>query len=164
MDIAESVSEVHTTLVKRAERSRREGLLYVAVIAIIASAIIATFVFASPTWSITIENNSELVNVQTSQTEWAFIITGIVLRLGAVVLAVFLIQIFVSLVRYRFRVSEHLALCASALLLSEGEAQKFQVFATSLSVEGIDFGKLPESPYVEIAQAVRDGISKVTSK
>lgn len=161
-----TATKVYNSLIKRAERSRNEGLIYVAVIIVIASLIIATFVFAPPSWSIIVTNNIEPVNIHAEQAQpsWSSIVTSVILRLGAVVLAVFLIQIFVSLTRYRFRVAEHLSLCADALLLSGDDTDKFKILSNTLSAKSFDFGKLPNSPYVEITQAIRDGISKATTK
>ena len=159
-------NDAFESLCERAKQSRGEGIAYVIAIVGVAFAVVVYFVYAANSAGINISvvGKADLINVTTDHAEWVSLISGLVLRLGAVVLAVFLIQILVSLARYRFRISDSLYAKAEAVRLSNGNIDSLKVLLISFSDVNIDFGSLPESPYIEFAKVLRDIVSKGAGK
>lgn len=159
-------AEVVESLRERAKRSRNEGVVYVILIIGIAYAVVVYFVYAAQAAgiNISITGKADLVNVTADHSEWISLISGLVLRLGAVVLAVFVIQILVSLARYRFRISDSLYTRAEAVKLANGNMEALKVLMASFSDGNMDFGALPESPYLEFLKVLRDLASKSSTK
>lgn len=159
-------NDAFKSLCERAKQSRREGIAYVVAIVGIAFAVVFYFVYAANSAGINISvvGNADLINVSADHAEWVSLISGLVLRLGAVILAVFLIQIMVSLARYRFRISDSLYTKAEAVRLSNGNIDSLKILLNAFSDVNIDFGSLPESPYIEFVKVLRDIASKSTGK
>lgn len=163
---SKTVSEVYTSLCERAKKSRNEGVVYVITIIGIAYSIVMYFVYAAQSagFQISVAGSIAPVSISTGDSQWIPLVSGLVLRLGAVVLAVFVIQILVSLARYRFRISDSLYTKAEVIRLSNGNPEALKVLLPSFSDSSIDFGALPDSPYIEFAKVVRDIVTKGASK
>lgn len=96
--------------------------------------------------------------------ERAFMINTIgeaILRFGSVLLAVYLIQIFVNFTRYHFRISDHLFSVADAMELSSSDFSKLEALVTMLSPKHIDFGASPKSINKNISELIKEAISKL---
>ena len=78
--------------------------------------------------------------------EIIFNITSSVIRIGAVLIGIFLIQIMVTFGRYYYKLSEHLSMTAALIELSGGKVADLKVIAPLLLPSKIDFGKAPTSP------------------
>lgn len=77
-------------------------------------------------------------------------------RLGAVVLAIFAIQMIFSFARYHVRLADHLENVADALELASGDAEVSTKFVTAFSPHTIDFGKTPTSPIEKALDVVAE--------
>lgn len=85
------------------------------------------------------------------------------LRIGAIVLVLYLAQILVSAARYNAKVSNSLFGKAQALQVSAtiGDISIFNGFANALSNEEIEFGKMPKAPSDKLADALKAAIDKI---
>jgi hypothetical protein len=83
-------------------------------------------------------------------------ISAIVVRIGAVVVGIFLIQILVSFTRYQNRVAEHLVMCAQFVRLARSDAPQMRDLATALLPAALDFGMFDVSlPVLILERAPR---------
>lgn len=87
-------------------------------------------------------------------------ISSAVLRIGSVLIALYLVQILLGLTRYHLRLSDHLAACGHALIFSAGDPTKFVELVPILSASHIDFGKPPNTPAEKIIDAIKDALPK----
>lgn len=86
-----------------------------------------------------------------------------VLRIGVVLVAIFVIQILVSFARYYFRLAEHLSIASEVLRLSNGDPSLIKELSTVL-VPTMDFGKLPASPVQKALEKSFDMMKELASK
>jgi len=159
----DKVEDVVLGLRTRANKSRSEGVVYVLAITTIAYTVVAYFVYfgSLSNTNISISGSRAPVSINAGTgNEWIPLISGAILRLGAVVLAIYVIQILMSLARYRFRISDALHLKADILLLSRGNPELTKSLMGSLSDNGIDFGPIPDNPYTDIARSALNLASK----
>ena len=73
---------------------------------------------------------------------------------GAIGIAILLVQIFVSSMRYYARLAELYEAQADALLASDGDHVIAAEFLERLSPLGVDFGKAPTSLYEKALDAI----------
>lgn len=77
-----------------------------------------------------------------------------VIRIGAVILAVYIIQILVSVTRYHLRIGDSLDIRADCLLLANGDPEILAKYSSILSVDHIGFEKIPDLPSKYMLNAV----------
>jgi hypothetical protein len=87
--------------------------------------------------------------------EWIQVLTKAFVRIGGVIMAVFIINILVSFARYNLRVSNYLDSRADCLSLTNGNLDQFAALLASISVDLLDFTKVPMSPYDTYLNAIR---------
>lgn len=85
------------------------------------------------------------------------------LKIGAVILAVYLIQIIVGFARYQYRMYYLLSDCGDAVDLADGDIDKLEKIRRALSTDIIAFDRIPESPSEKMLDAVKDIVSSVAS-
>jgi hypothetical protein len=73
-------------------------------------------------------------------------ISSSIIRIGAVLVGIFIIQIMVTFARYYFRMAEHLSMASALIKLSRGKISKFKVMASLLLPTKLDFGAPPKAP------------------
>ncbi len=154
------------SLKTRARHFKKEGILYLVLLLLIGCGVVTLFTFqkeASRTIIVSGLHTSEPVTINQNTDEWRELAKAAILRMGAVLLAVFLIQILVTLCRQRFKVSEVLYARAIALQLSKGEISLLDSYGKLLSSEHIDFGGLPRNPYESAFNAVSRTINPIRS-
>jgi hypothetical protein len=86
-----------------------------------------------------------------------------VLRIGMVLIAVFIIQILVGFARYYFRLSEHISFSADIVRLSNGNTALIEQLSRAL-LPNFDFGKIPVSPIQKIVDTSMDTIKELAKK
>ena len=96
--------------------------------------------------------------------EMIYNVTSSIIRIGAVLIGIFLIQIMVSFARYYYKLSEHLSMTASLISLSGGKISDLKVIAPLLLPSQIDFGKTPPSPFEKIVDGGFDAIRELSKK
>lgn len=87
-------------------------------------------------------------------------ITSSITRVGAVMIALYLIQILLGVMRYCFRMADHFACAANATQLSVGRPKGVKELLDVLSPSHVDFGKAPATP----ASDIKDAVDKIASK
>jgi hypothetical protein len=81
-------------------------------------------------------------------------ISSVIVRVGAVIVGIFLIQILVSFTRYQYRLASHLSMCSYLVTLTGGNADSLATLATAMLPASVDFGKMPVSPVQQIVERV----------
>jgi hypothetical protein len=92
------------------------------------------------------------------------IIGSSVVRIGTVLIAIFIIQIMVGFVRYYYKLSEHLRTCSLALQLSRGHITNLEILVPLLMPSGLDFGKMPNSPFEKLADSTIKTLGEISKK
>ena len=90
-------------------------------------------------------------------------ITSIV-RIGAVLVGIFLIQIMVTFARYYFRISDHLSVAAALIILNGSKISDLQSISPLLLTTKIDFGKPPTSPTEKVFDGAFEAIKELSKK
>jgi hypothetical protein len=89
---------------------------------------------------------------------WQATISSSVARLSAVGLLLFLVQLFVTLYRYNYRLGAYYSARADALeLLPDGSLEELHHLTALLSPDALDFGELPK-PSDQVMQLVREAV------
>ena len=87
-------------------------------------------------------------------------ITSSITRVGAVLVVLYLIQILLSVMRYCFKVADHLAAAANAIVLSGGRPRPMREYLDTTATSHFDFGKVPNTPGTDVKELV----DKLSSK
>ena len=90
------------------------------------------------------------------------LVERLVLRLGAVLVALYLIQLLFSVARYRLRVAEELSSRADVIDLSFNDLDRMKAVASIINP--IEFGALPEHSLGKVFEAVKEIASKIPSR
>lgn len=91
-------------------------------------------------------------------------LTDSILRLGAVLLAVFVIQLLFSLVRYRIKLAEELDSRADLIELGIDDEKNLELIATIAGIQSTDIGAMPDHPYGKFADAIKEIAAKLPTK
>ena len=86
-----------------------------------------------------------------------------IVRVGSVLVAIFLIQILIGLARYYYRIAEHLSARADIVRLGRGDARIIKELAPIL-LPSVEFGKMPASPVQAVADKAMDTIKDLAKK
>ncbi len=90
-------------------------------------------------------------------------ITESVTKIGAVLIALYMVQILLSLTRYHFRLADHLAIVSVAIKHSDSDIEKIEQFMTAVGTNHIDFGKAPVTPIDKLLELVRELPDKIAT-
>lgn len=99
---------------------------------------------------------AQIINDQQSSSLLVVAISSSVARIGAVLIALYLVQILLSLTRYHFRIADHLDSASSSLLISGGESESITALASLLATNHVEFGKAPSPPSEKILELVKE--------
>jgi hypothetical protein len=91
------------------------------------------------------------------------VLSATVVRIGSVLVGIFLIQIMVGFARYYYRLAEHLRICSTALKLSGGLTADLKLLVP-LMMPNIEFGKIPNSPIEKLSDTAMKTIGEVAKK
>lgn len=164
---AASPSEGATDLVsvvrgirRRARFARISGLAVVVILTVIGVGTAYIFLVASagvPVITIggSAEGSSITVKTTGGPLEWVSELTRSFIRIASVIMAVFIVNILVSFARYDLRVANFLDARADCLIITLGNIEKFAVLLPSISVDPLDFGKTPMSPFDTYLATIR---------
>lgn len=90
--------------------------------------------------------------------------SSLIIRLGAVAVGIFLMQLLLNFVRYQTRMYFHWFMCAGLVRLSNGHYDTIKELADALMPTSIDFGKIPDSPTDKIIDTVAALAKKIPDK
>eukprot|EP00435_Cladocopium_sp_Y103_P076322 s1_g91.t1 len=85
-------------------------------------------------------------------------IANALIRIGAVGLTIFIIQILLSFTRYHLRMADHFRGAITALQISDGDVDKALKVA-ELTSNSVDFGKVPQSVLEKAIDALKESAS-----
>lgn len=103
----------------------------------------------------------KLTNEASRSKETLHAITSSITRIGSVLVSLYIIQILLSVMRYSFRVADHLACSSDATVIGMGKAKLIREYLETISTNHIDFGKPPKTPSNDIGEIVDKVISKL---
>lgn len=83
-----------------------------------------------------------------------------VAKVGAVFIAIYLVQILFSLTRYHFRIADHLEGASDILNLAGDDHEKMQNLMLVLATTHIDFGKAPTAPVDKLLDTIKEALGK----
>jgi hypothetical protein len=160
----EQAREIADRLDGKAANARRFGLFYMTGSIGLGVAIILFFLQSS----LRIERANEHVGLKAEFMPSLSVAIGEsigsgVLRIGMVLIAIFIIQILVGFARYYFRLAEHFSCSADVVRLSDGNARLIKDLSGVL-LPGFDFGKMPASPLQRIVDTSMDTIKELAKK
>ncbi|ELB2899456.1 hypothetical protein QNE73_004530 [Vibrio alginolyticus] len=98
---------------------------------------------------------------------YANTITDSFTKVGAVIISVYLVQIMLSVMRYHFRLADHIDTVLESLIISKGDLEKLERTSNIIGVSHIDFGKAPQTPTDKVTQVLKelgDKISKTENR
>jgi Ribonuclease G/E len=90
--------------------------------------------------------------------------TSSVIRIGAVLVGIFLIQIMVTFARYYFKLASHLSMASALISLSNGKLTDLKSTAPLFMPSKIDFGKEPTSPTEKVLDGAISAIKELSRK
>jgi hypothetical protein len=152
---AEAVRAISEQLDRKAHDARFWGRIYIGVSVSLGLAIIVYF-YQSSSIPRALQQGSGLSDL--------FADSGtIVLRIGMVLIAIFIIQILVGFARYYFRLAEHLSMSADIIRLSDGHGTLIKELSSVL-LPTFDFGKMPTSPIQRIVDSTMETIQELVKK
>ena len=88
----------------------------------------------------------------------------LIIRLGAVIIGVFVMQVMIHVVRYNMRMYFHWAMCCALIKLSRGNHLIITDLAHTLNPSAIDFGKEPQLPTQKVIDRAFDTLKEVAKK
>lgn len=151
-------------------RRRARGYQVQAYVLLIATLGIAAygafyFIVEDQTFSVNFHQaNLEAANIKFPESNLFDFLATAILRLGAVLLAVFMIQLLFSLVRYRTKLSEDLENRADLIELCFENEGGLELVTAIASIQGTEMGSMPDHPYGKFADAIKEMAGKLPSK
>lgn len=80
----------------------------------------------------------------------------LIIRVGAVLLGLYLIQIFISFAKYQFRITNKLSSATSIIHIAGTDKQLIKVIAPIISTHKIDFVKSNTLSYKQIVKLITE--------
>lgn len=167
--MTEDTNPIHKRVADRMRRRARmfqvQAYLLLAITLAIAGYAAFFFVVEDQTFSVSF-NQANLENsmIEFPESNIFDFLTSAILRIGAVLLAVFVIQLLFSLVRYRVKLSEDLDNRADMIELCFDDENKLEIVKAVASMQGTDIGSMPDHPYGKFADAIKEIAGKLPSR
>ncbi|WP_299073559.1 hypothetical protein [uncultured Paraglaciecola sp.] len=152
----ENLDKTIQRIISRAEHSQRIYNMNVVLIILLIVMLATLFVFGS-------YQGTEVSGSVDGNTLIFFLVGSGIVRVGAVAVGVYGIQIMFNLARYHMRLSQHLLSTADALELTGGDIEKMDILLKAITPIELDFGKSPASPTEKMSGLVKDLITKIPS-
>ncbi|HEX8164157.1 MAG TPA: hypothetical protein VF601_00020 [Beijerinckiaceae bacterium] len=149
-------SAVAERLDEKAETARKFGMFYVVCAVGLGIVILVLFYVFSA------ESGIARPGYTLSEMFTLSLVTA-VLRIGMVLIAIFLIQILVSFARYYFRIAEHISLTSELVRVSAGNVESMKSLS-SVFLPTIEFGKLPSSPVQRVVETAMETVKELAQK
>ncbi|WP_132248660.1 hypothetical protein [Primorskyibacter sedentarius] len=167
--MTEDTIPIHKRIADRMRRRARmfqvQAYLLLAITLAIAGYAAFFFVVEDQTFSVSFNQaNLENSRIEFPESNIFDFLTSAILRIGAVLLAVFVIQLLFSLVRYRVKLSEDLDNRADMIELCFDDENKLELVKAVASMQGTDIGSMPDHPYGKFADAIKEIAGKLPSK
>jgi hypothetical protein len=170
-DVIESVSKTYDTkytvdvMRRRARRMQREALILLFFIFVGGGAIAYLFVSYAAGFNANIMTKGDyapaIIQLGDNFNLYS-LIKDAVLRLGAVLLAIFMIRLAFAIVRYRLQTANELEERADVLGIAGDDLERMKVVVPLLrSSDRIDFGPIPDSPYDKVLDTLKEVAGKL---
>jgi hypothetical protein len=93
--------------------------------------------------------------------DWDMIVSSIVPRLGAVFIAIFIMQALISFSRYKFRLSDNLARAADICEGSGGNIENMQALSKIYLIDLGDISQFLQSPTDKVLELANNALAKI---
>jgi hypothetical protein len=93
--------------------------------------------------------------------DWDVVISSIVTRLGAVFIAIFIMQALISFSRYKFRLSDNLARAADMCEGSGGNIENMEVLSKIYLIDLGDISQFLQSPTDKVLELANNALAKI---
>lgn len=113
-----------------------------------------------PNIQITAEGSNNNFSVDTQTVDWLAEITKSILRIGSFIMAVFIINILNSFVRYNLRSANYLDSRADCISLYSGDVGNLEKLMLIMSIDRLDFNKTPMSPFDSYINAIQSAVGR----
>jgi hypothetical protein len=154
---SDTANHIADRMDRKATMAQKLGTLYMVGSVSIGGVIMMFFL-----WSSLVTPSSTKEPPSLAETIGTFAGSG-VLRIGMVLIAIFVIQILVGFARYYYRLSEHISFSADIIRLSDGNTKLIKELSTVL-LPSFDFGKMPSSPFQKIVDTSMDTVRELAKK
>jgi hypothetical protein len=154
--------DVAARIRRRARFARLAAYVLIAVLTIIAAGSVYVFLqfSAAPGYVFTMQQGATITGTAAitlgGSTDWLQEITRAFIRIGGVLMAVFIINILVSFARYNLKVANSLDSRADCIVLAGENMDKLATLLASLSIDIIDFARVPLNPYDTYLGVIRN--------
>lgn len=150
-----SIESITTRIRQRAEHSRRVYNINVALMLILVLSLVALYLVGS-TFEVS-GGGADGVTIM-------FLVGSAIVRIGAVAIGIYGVQIMFNFARYHIRLAHHLDSSADALELCEDDISKLDIIQKALLPSGIDFGRTPTSPSDKMLELAQELVKKMPSQ
>ena len=140
---------------RRAERSHRAYKVTVSSMILLALALVSLFLVGG------VFPDRPIASLDSFASLVASLTGGLIVRLGAVLVGIYSVQIMFKFARYHIRVAQHLEAAADALQLCGDNTTKLPALQKAISPAAIDFGELPLSPSDKMFEFARELAKKI---
>jgi hypothetical protein len=93
--------------------------------------------------------------------DWDIVISSIVTRLGAVFIAIFIMQALISFSRYKFRLSDNLARAADICEGSGGNIENMEILSKIYLIDLGDISQFLQSPTDKVLELANSALTKI---
>jgi len=157
--------------ISAAQRSEREKMLLEiryeqqrGLLAKIGESVAADQIKATLNALIDNANRPQATSVESPLESIVYETTSSVIRVGAVLVGIFLIQIMVTFTRYYFKLASHLSMASALISLSNGKLADLKSTAPLFMPSRIEFGKEPTSPAEKVLDGAVSAIRELSRK
>ena len=153
----EGLAQVFQNRAGDANRTANLGLAVTIVIGFLILSLFAFSVVLSPVRT----SLEQPANPLTHMTDAA---STFIVRIGAVLIGIFVIQVLIGFVRYNTKMYFHWAMCSALVRLSRGNHLVIKDIASTLLPSSIDFGKMPSSPVEKVFDGMQGTLKELVKK
>ena len=149
MASAVDIKEVAQGIRRRAIFARMSALMIILFLTLIGTATALFFIRSTSGPTVYIGEGVAIsnTNISAGAIEWISEVTKAFIRVGGVIMSVFVINILFSVAKYNLRVANYLDSRADSLLITNGEVDLLAKILPAISVDPLDFVRTPMSPY-----------------
>jgi len=140
---------------QRSHRLQWEARILLVTTLVLGIAAVVFFVYApSSGASVTINGSAIIHQLVLPAANWVDLAKEATLRIGSVVVAIFLMQILISFGRYRLRLAEFLDWRADLFELTLGDVERLKQLVDIFGLTTVEFVPFPGSPIEKIGKSI----------
>ena len=159
MTEGDGLSEIVRRMRARARIAQFSSYIFVLLVVVIGGAAVYLFFeFSTDRYTVRAETGANVV-IGGGEFAWLKEITLVVVRIGGVLLAVFIINILVSFARYNAKVANALQTRADTLMIVGKDFSQLASVFPIMMTDAIEFGQTPQNPYDTYFEMIKGLVS-----